>query len=68
MSVPPEVRVHYVAIVDSILADADLTTISVKQVRNGIQEKVQYDITPHKVGCLVVISLRLLTYSSDCDQ
>lgn len=45
---PPEVRAQYVAIIDSILTDADLTTISVKQVRNGIQEKVQYDITPHK--------------------
>jgi DEK C terminal domain len=48
--VPSEVRAQYVAIIDSILVDADLTTVSVKQVRNGIQAKVQYDITPHKVG------------------
>ena len=49
MSLPSEVRAQYVAIIDSLLLDADLTTVSVKQVRNGIQEKVQYDITPHKV-------------------
>lgn len=49
LAVPEEVRAQYVAIIDSILADADLTTISVKQVRNGIQTRVQYDITPHKV-------------------
>ena len=49
MSLPAEVRAQYVAIIDSLLLDADLTTVSVKQVRNGIQDKVQYDITPHKV-------------------
>ena len=49
MSLPSEVRAQYVAIIDSILLNADLTTISVKQVRAGIQDKVQYDITPHKV-------------------
>ena len=49
MSLPAEVRAQYVAVIDSLLLDADLTTVSVKQVRNGIQDKVQYDITPHKV-------------------
>jgi DEK C terminal domain len=50
IAVPDEIRAKYVGIIDSILIDADLTTISVKQVRSGIQENVQYDITPHKVS------------------
>ncbi|RMZ80646.1 hypothetical protein DV738_g2631, partial [Chaetothyriales sp. CBS 135597] len=48
MSLPDEVRSKYIAIIDDILADADLTTISAKAVRKGIQAKVEFDITPHK--------------------
>ena len=56
MSLPAEVRAQYVAIIDSLLLDADLTTVSVKQVRNGIQDKVQYDITPHKVWIILSVA------------
>lgn len=49
MAVPVEVRAKYIAIIDEFLIDADLTTVSVKQARNAIQNKVQFDITPHKV-------------------
>jgi len=48
MALPSEVRLKYVNIIDDFLDDADLTTVSVKQARNAIQSKVQYDITPHK--------------------
>jgi DEK C terminal domain len=48
--VPDEVRAKYISIIDEILADADLSTISAKRVRQGIQAKVEYDITPHKVN------------------
>ncbi|RMD44264.1 hypothetical protein DV735_g802, partial [Chaetothyriales sp. CBS 134920] len=48
MSLPDEVRSKYIDIIDDILADADLTTISAKAVRKGIQAKVEFDITPHK--------------------
>lgn len=56
-TVPTEVRAKYIAIIDSILDNADLTTISAKRIRSGIQDRVEYDITPQKVGnhkwCLV---------------
>jgi hypothetical protein len=51
MSVAPAVRDNYVAIIDTILAVSDLTKISEKKIRAGIQEKVEYDITPQKVTC-----------------
>jgi upstream activation factor subunit UAF30 len=50
MTVPPEVRSRYISIIDSILEGADLTTITIKSIRQGIQEQVEYDITPQKVG------------------
>jgi hypothetical protein len=66
--VTPDVRAQYIAIIDSILIDADLETVSVKQVRSGIQEKVQYDITPHKViaqQCAHCQQLKLTSLVSD---
>ena len=51
MSVAPAVRDNYVAIIDAILTVSDLTKISEKKIRAGIQEKVEYDITPQKVTC-----------------
>lgn len=51
MPVAPAVRDNYVAIIDAILAVSDLTKISEKKIRAGIQEKVEYDITPQKVAC-----------------
>jgi len=47
--VPPDVRENYIKIIDEILAASDLNTISEKRIRKGIQEKVDYDITPQKV-------------------
>ena len=41
-----EQQTSYSAIIDDILANADLTTISAKAIRKGLQEKVDYDITP----------------------
>ncbi|RMZ81936.1 hypothetical protein DV737_g2302, partial [Chaetothyriales sp. CBS 132003] len=58
MSLPDEVRAKYVAIIDDILADADLTTISAKAVRKGIQVKVEFDITPHKSAINDLIDTR----------
>ncbi|KAL1963516.1 hypothetical protein VTN77DRAFT_8097 [Rasamsonia byssochlamydoides] len=48
MSLPPDVRENYIKIIDSILAASDLNTISEKRIRKGIQEAVDYDITPQK--------------------
>lgn len=47
--VPPEVETSFITIIDSILAASDLDTISEKRIRKGLQESVQYDITPQKV-------------------
>lgn len=49
-TVPPEQQASYSAIIDQILASSDLNTISAKRIRKGLQEKVDYDITPQKVG------------------
>ena len=59
--VPSEVRLKYVNIIDDFLDDADLTTVSVKQARNAIQSKVQYDITPHKVSRFAICIRHALT-------
>jgi upstream activation factor subunit UAF30 len=50
--VPAEQRASYAAIIDEILANADLETISAKRIRNGLQERVEYDLTPQKVGLI----------------
>jgi upstream activation factor subunit UAF30 len=42
--------VKYTKIIDSILDGADLTTITRKSIRQGIQDEVSYDISKHKVG------------------
>lgn len=47
--VPNEVRAKYVEIIDDILAKSDLTAVTEKRIRNGIQGRVEYDITPQKV-------------------
>ena len=52
MTVTPEIRARYIGIIDGILIGADLTTVSVKKVRNDLQTAVGYDITPHKVNLL----------------
>lgn len=47
--VPAEQRASYAAIIDEILASADLETISAKRIRNGLQARVDYDLAPQKV-------------------
>lgn len=48
-TVPPETRDHFTGIIDSILSQSDLTTISEKRIRRGLQDAVGYDLTPQKV-------------------
>lgn len=48
--VPSEVRTKYIGIIDTILNGADLTTITRKSILIGIQDRIEYDITPQKVG------------------
>jgi hypothetical protein len=48
-TVPPEVEASYAAIIDTVLAGADLQTISAKRIRKELAVRVGYDITPQKV-------------------
>ena len=57
MAVPREIRANYIRIIDSILAESDLSRISEKKIRQGIQAKVEYDITPQKVSSAADVAL-----------
>lgn len=46
---PPDIADKYSAIIDSILEDADLNTISAKRIRKGLQERLGHDISGEKV-------------------
>ncbi|KAJ5171228.1 uncharacterized protein N7500_004011 [Penicillium coprophilum] len=48
MSLTADVRDKYIDIIDDILAKSDLTTISEKRIRKGLQDVVGYDLTPMK--------------------
>lgn len=50
-AVSSDAKAAYTVIIDDILAAADLTTISAKAIRKGLQAKVGEDLTPLKV-CL----------------
>lgn len=49
LELPPDVAEKYSAIIDSILEDADLNTISAKRIRKGLQERLGHDISGEKV-------------------
>ncbi|KAK5173562.1 uncharacterized protein LTR77_002243 [Saxophila tyrrhenica] len=55
---PPEQHASYSAIIDNILATADLSTVSAKRIRKGLQEQVDYDITPQKDAITELIMQR----------
>ncbi|KAL9048012.1 MAG: hypothetical protein Q9206_006304 [Seirophora lacunosa] len=48
MALSAEAEAKYVKIIDAILASSDLNTISEKRIRKGLQQAVNYDITPQK--------------------
>lgn len=58
MSLPPEVEASFRTIIDSILAASDLDTISEKRIRQGLQQAVEYDITPQKTAIKALIMRR----------
>ena len=55
-----DVRRKYIEIIDDILAKTDLTTISEKRIRKGLQDAVGYDLTPMKVSQVTSIDGALL--------
>lgn len=56
----PDLRDKYIGIIDDILAKSDLTTISEKRIRKGLQDAVGYDLTPMKVSRVTKIYGALL--------
>ncbi|OXV11552.1 hypothetical protein Egran_00687 [Elaphomyces granulatus] len=58
MALSSEVRESYTRIIDSILAASDLNTISEKRIRKGLQETVDYDLTPQKAAIKELIMER----------
>ena len=48
-AVPLAKSATYSAIIDTILANADLETISAKAIRKALQEQVQDDLASEKV-------------------
>lgn len=58
MSLPMEVRNKYIEIIDDILTKANLAEVTEKRIRNGIQERVEYDITPQKAAIKTLIMER----------
>lgn len=49
---PPDVADKYSTIIDNILENADLNTISAKRIRKGLQERLGHDISGEKVNML----------------
>jgi upstream activation factor subunit UAF30 len=48
--VTDEERASYTRIIDGILADADLETVTRKKIRQGLEEAIDNDLTDQKVS------------------
>lgn len=58
MSLTPSETAQYSAIIDDILASSDLTTISAKHIRKGLQAKLNEDISDKKAAVQALIMER----------
>ena len=67
-TVPAEQEAAYSAIIDDILASSDLTTISAKRIRKGLQDRVSYDITPQKAAITDLIMQRFDKFQQQQEQ
>ncbi|KAL8851773.1 MAG: hypothetical protein Q9221_003383 [Calogaya cf. arnoldii] len=65
MALPAAVQAEYVRIIDTILASSDLNTISEKRIRKGLQQAVNYDITPQKDVIKPLIMARFDKFIAD---
>ncbi|KAL8836318.1 MAG: hypothetical protein Q9176_006379 [Flavoplaca citrina] len=65
MALPEAVQTEYVKIIDTILASSDLNTISEKRIRKGLQQAVNYDITPQKDVIKPLIMARFDKFIAD---
>jgi polyhydroxyalkanoate synthesis regulator phasin len=49
LQVTPELRAQYAVLIDEILHEGDLNTISAKQIRKTLSAKLNYDVSSQKV-------------------
>ncbi|KAL1990497.1 hypothetical protein VTN49DRAFT_6336 [Thermomyces lanuginosus] len=68
MSLSPEERESYTKIIDSILAESDLQTVSEKRIRRGLQDAVGRDLTEQKAAIKELIMERFDIFASQADQ
>ncbi|KAL8731544.1 MAG: hypothetical protein Q9166_003390 [cf. Caloplaca sp. 2 TL-2023] len=65
MALTSEAQTEYVKIIDTILASSDLNTISEKRIRKGLQQVLNYDITPQKDVIKPLIMARFDRFIAD---
>lgn len=61
----------FASLIDDILRNSDLNTISAKRIRKSLSETLGYDVSEHKVFNLSKSAIQLspsLTCSTDCHQ
>ncbi|KAJ5787669.1 hypothetical protein N7457_002659 [Penicillium paradoxum] len=63
MSLTSDIRDKYVDIIDDILSKSDLTTISEKRIRKGLQDVIGYDLTSQKTLIKQLIMERFDRYA-----
>ncbi|PGH10652.1 hypothetical protein AJ79_05366 [Helicocarpus griseus UAMH5409] len=68
MALPQDVQASYIKIIDSILASSDLNTISEKRIRKGLQDAVNYDITPQKAAIKELIMQRFDIFADQSEK
>ncbi|EEH06419.1 SWIB/MDM2 domain-containing protein [Histoplasma capsulatum G186AR] len=68
MELSDDVQASYIKIIDSILATSDLNTISEKRIRRGLQDAVDYDITPQKAAIKVLIMQRFDIFAEQSEK
>ncbi|KKZ65078.1 hypothetical protein EMCG_01318 [[Emmonsia] crescens] len=68
MDLSDDVQASYIKIIDSILATSDLNTISEKRIRRGLQDAVDYDITPQKAAIKVLIMQRFDIFAEQSEK
>ncbi|KAF1965787.1 SWIB-domain-containing protein [Bimuria novae-zelandiae CBS 107.79] len=61
----PEVAERYSAIIDDILENADLNTISAKRIRKGLQERLGQDISGEKQAVTDLIMVRFDKFNAE---
>ncbi|RDW68580.1 hypothetical protein BP5796_09237 [Coleophoma crateriformis] len=65
MPLLPSEKAQYSAIIDDIIAKGDLTTISAKQIRKGLQDAIEKDLSDQKLEIKELIMERFDKASTD---